>query len=104
MSETIPESDYQHETERAQRVLRGQEAPPMTFDKRLGASLDLVSGRVVCASCGMDTISLERAVALPSFLSPETLIAGMVCRTCGREQAISLTVEHGAADLPRPSC
>lgn len=97
MSETTPE--HQYETERAQRVLRGERAPPLVIDRKLGMPLDLVSGRVTCASCGLDTIDLIRAVALPDFLAPETFIAGMLCRTCGREQAISLEQDGGTVVL-----
>jgi hypothetical protein len=86
-------------TARAQRVLAGEEEPPVEFDKRLGASLDLVSGRLTCGACGMDTLGLVRAVALPSYLSPEMILAGMTCRTCGGEQAITLTQEDGAVVL-----
>lgn len=96
MSET---TDHQYETARAQRVLRGEEPPPLILDKRLGLPLDLVTGRVTCASCGLDTLDLIRAVALPDFLAPDLFVAGMACRTCGREQAISLEQQDGTVIL-----
>ena len=97
MSETAHE--YLDRTEDAQRALRGEAPPPVVIDKRLGMPLDLVSGRVVCASCGLDTLDLVRAVALPSFLAPEMILGGMTCRTCGREQAITLMQDGGAVIL-----
>ena len=100
MTDQLHESDHHRlATEDAQRALRGEGPPPIVIDKRLGMPLDLVSGRVTCASCGMDTLDLIRAVALPDFLSPELFIAAMRCRTCDREQAISLEQQDGAVIL-----
>jgi hypothetical protein len=59
----------------------------------------LVTGRCVCAACGMDTLKMERAIALPSFLAPEMIIAGLRCRTCEAEQAITLEQRAGAVVL-----
>jgi hypothetical protein len=92
-------TDHRIATEDAMRAIRGEGPPPLVIDKRLGLSLDLVTGRCVCAKCGMDTLSLTRAIALPSFLDPETVIAGMRCRTCEAEQAVSLEQQSGAVIL-----
>jgi hypothetical protein len=47
----------------------------------------------------MDTLKMERAIALPSFLAPEMIIAGLRCRTCEAEQAITLEQRAGAVVL-----
>jgi hypothetical protein len=59
----------------------------------------LVSGRVVCAQCGIDSLELFRAIVLPHPLDPELVIAGMRCRICEAEQAISIGQEKGAVIL-----
>jgi hypothetical protein len=74
-------------------------AVAVVIDKRLGLALDLVSGRVVCARCWLDTLGMERVVVLPSFLSPEMVIAGMVCRSCQHQQAITIEKDSGAVVL-----
>jgi hypothetical protein len=86
-------------TETAQAALRGEIEPPVTIDKRLGLALDLVSGRVVCAQCGIDSLELFRAIVLPHPLDPELVIAGMRCRICEAEQAVSIGQEKGAVIL-----
>jgi hypothetical protein len=91
--------EYQDRTRDAQLALRGEAPPPVAIDKRLGLPLDLVTGRVVCASCGLDTLALVRVIVLPRHLSPEMVISGMRCRTCQREQAVTLTQENGAVIL-----
>ena len=40
-----------------------------------------------------------RAISLPSFLDPELFIAGMRCRACNYEQAITLTAQDGSVVL-----
>jgi hypothetical protein len=47
----------------------------------------------------MDTLSLVRAVVLPHPLDPELVIAGMRCRICEAEQAVSIGQEKGAVVL-----
>jgi hypothetical protein len=86
-------------TETAQAALRGEIEPPVTIDKRLGLSLDLVTGRCVCAKCGLDTLVMVRAIVLPHPLNPEMVITGMACRTCEAEQAVTLSTESGAVIL-----
>ena len=71
----------------------------MTFDKRLGASLDLTSGRICCASCGLDVVDLVQIVGLPGPVHPEMVAVSMVCRTCGSEQAVTLEQQDGAVIL-----
>jgi hypothetical protein len=41
--------DWRLATEDAQAVLRGEEAPAVEIDTRLGMALDLETGEVVCA-------------------------------------------------------
>ena len=81
------------------RAIRGECPPPFVIDSRLGPALDLVAGTVTCAKCGSPTLDMHRAVALPSFLDPELFVAGMRCRACNYEQAITLTAQNGSVVL-----
>jgi hypothetical protein len=92
-------TDHRTATEDAMRAIRGEGPPPLVIDKRLGLALDLVTGRCVCAKCGLDALELFRAIVLPHPLDPELVIAGIRCRICEAEQAVSIRQEKGAVIL-----
>jgi hypothetical protein len=92
-------TDHRLATEDEMRALRGEVEPPVVLDKRLGLALDLVSGRVVCARCGMDGLDLFRSIVLPHPLGPDMIIAGLRCRSCKAEQAVTLEQQGGAVVL-----
>jgi hypothetical protein len=95
----VSDHDYLRRTEDAQRALRGEGPPPLLLDSRLGAALDLVSGRVSCTRCGLDTLELVQVIAEPAPLYPEMIISAMRCRTCEAEQAVTLEARDGAVTL-----
>jgi hypothetical protein len=92
-------SDHQLAPEDAQRALRGESPPPVILDSRLGAALDLVSGRAHSARCGSGALDLLTILGLPHPLSPEQAAIVMRCRSCSNEQALTVSAEDGALVL-----
>lgn len=88
-----------HATARAQRVLAGEEAPPMPLLVSLGAPLDLLDGVVRCPKCSMDSIQIVQATSSPSVSFPEHAAIFLSCRMCSGDFAIGVDAEGGRCVL-----
>ena len=55
--------EYIRRTEAARLAIRGEAPPPFVLDARLGTSLDLVDGRLLCPRCGGEEVELLHAVS-----------------------------------------
>lgn len=83
-------------TERAQRAIAGEAEPPLPLLVSLGASMDVASGTVACATCGAEAVQLIEARTHPGISYPDHAAIGLECLVCGRPFAITFDrEEHG---------